>query len=118
MQGKKIFVSRAQKKSEREADLKRQFEERKQRFAESNLFVKNLDESTDDEKLKEHFGQYGQVVSVKVMRDDKNVSRGFGFVCFSTPEEAHKAINDPTNKVLAGKPLYVALAQRKEVRHK
>jgi polyadenylate-binding protein len=115
VRGKKIFVARAQKKAEREQQLKRQFEERKMRFAESNVFVKNLDETTDDAKLKEHFGQFGTVVSAKVMRDDKGLSRGFGFVCFNTPEEAHKAINEP-HKVLHGKPLYVALAQRKEVR--
>lgn len=86
------------------------------RYAESNVFVKNLDETTDDAKLREHFAQFGTVVSAKVMRDDKGVSRGFGFVCFSTPEEAHKSINEPHLKVLHGKPLYVALAQRKEVR--
>merc|ERR1711991_650923 len=95
---------------------KRQFEERKARYAESNVFVKNLDENTDDAKLKEHFAQFGEVVSCKVMRDDKGISRGFGFVCFSTPEEAHKAIQEPHNKVLNGKPLYIALAQRKDVR--
>jgi polyadenylate-binding protein len=116
IKGTKIFVSRAQKKAEREAQLKRQFEERKMRYAESNVFVKNLDESTDDTKLKEHFAQFGEVVSCKVMRDDKGISRGFGFVCFSTPEEAHKAIQEPHNKVLNGKPLYIALAQRKDVR--
>lgn len=86
------------------------------RYAESNLFVKNLDETVDDAKLREQFAPFGEIVSCKVMRDDKGVSRGFGFVCFSTPEEAHKAISDPANKVLNGKPLYVALAQRKEVR--
>jgi polyadenylate-binding protein len=116
MKGQRIYVARAQKKAEREAQLKRQFEERKQRYAESNVFVKNLDETTDDVKLKEHFNQFGEVVSCKVMRDDKGLSRGFGFVCFNTPEEAHKAIADPLNKVLNGKPLYVALAQRKDVR--
>jgi polyadenylate-binding protein len=116
IKGKKIFAARAQKKSEREQQLKRQFEERKQRYAESNLFVKNLDDTVDDVKLREQFAQFGDIVSCKVMRDDKGVSKGFGFVCFSTPEEAYKAINDPHNKVLNGKPLYVALAQRKEVR--
>jgi polyadenylate-binding protein len=93
--GKRIYVARAQKKSEREAQLKRQFEERKMRYAESNVFVKNLDETTDDAALRAHFAQFGEVVSCKVMTDDKGVSRGFGFVCFGTPEEAHRAINEP-----------------------
>eukprot|EP01085_Mycamoeba_gemmipara_P002260 Mycagemm_TRINITY_DN10073_c0_g2::TRINITY_DN10073_c0_g2_i1::g.2260::m.2260 type:complete len:364 gc:universal TRINITY_DN10073_c0_g2_i1:104-1195(+) len=118
--GKVIFVGRAQKKSEREAELKAKFEqlklERMAKEAGVNLYIKNLDDSYDDEKLRAEFTAFGTITSAKVMRDDKNISKGFGFVCFTTPEEATKAITDMNGKMLANKPIFVALAQRKDVR--
>ncbi|CAN8321262.1 unnamed protein product [Cochlearia groenlandica] len=117
---KEWFVGRAQKKSERETELKQKFEQSLKEAAEksqgSNLYVKNLDESVTDDNLKEHFAPFGTVTSCKVMRDTSGVSRGSGFVAFSTPEEASKAIAEMNGKMIVTKPLYVALAQRKEDR--
>lgn len=67
---KEWFVGRAQKKSERENELKQKYEQSLKEAADksqgSNLYVKNLDESVTDEKLKEHFAPFGTITSCKV----------------------------------------------------
>jgi polyadenylate-binding protein len=113
---KDIYVTRAQKKSEREMVLKKLREERAQKYQGINLYVKYLDDSIDDVKLREHFADFGTITSCKVMRDEKGNSKGFGFVCFTTPDEASKAVTQLHNTLLAGKPIYVALAERKDMR--
>ncbi|KAL1534175.1 poly(A) binding protein Pab2 [Salvia divinorum] len=79
---KEWYVGKAQKKSEREHELKR----------------------------------FGTITSCKVMRDPSGISRGSGFVAFSTPEEASRALSEMSGQMVISKPLYVALAQRKEER--
>ncbi|PON82028.1 Polyadenylate binding protein [Trema orientale] len=117
---KEWFVGKAQKKSEREVELKLKFEQSMKEAADkyqgANLYIKNLDDSISDEKLKELFSHYGTITSCKVMRDPNGISRGSGFVAFSTPEEASRALGEMNGKMVASKPLYVALAQRKEDR--
>ncbi|GMH17790.1 hypothetical protein Nepgr_019631 [Nepenthes gracilis] len=114
------YVARAQKKSERELELKGKFEQSLKEAADKyhgvNLYIKNLDDSIDDDKLKELFSEFGETTSCKVMRDPSGISRGSGFVAFSTPEEASQALAQMNGKMVVSKPLYVALAQRKEER--
>lgn len=118
--GYKLFVSRAQKKTEREEELRKSYEqakvERLGKYQGVNLYIKNLEDDVDDEKLRAEFEPFGTITSCKVMRDDKQVSKGFGFVCFSSPDEATKAVAEMNNKMIGTKPLYVSLAQRREVR--
>jgi polyadenylate-binding protein len=117
---KKLYVVRAQKKEEREKELRERFEqlkiERQKKYAGVNLYVKNLGDDVDDERLHAEFAKFGTITSAHVMRDSNNKSKGFGFVCFSTPEEATKCATEMNGRMLNMKPLYVALAQRKEVR--
>lgn len=118
-EGKYMYVGRAQKKAERQQELKRKFEqlkiERLNRYQGVNLYVKNLDDTIDDDRLRKEFTPFGTITSAKVMLEDAR-SKGFGFVCFSAPEEATKAVTEMNGRIVGTKPLYVALAQRKDER--
>uniref|UniRef100_A0A8H7TPI1 Polyadenylate-binding protein, cytoplasmic and nuclear n=1 Tax=Bionectria ochroleuca TaxID=29856 RepID=A0A8H7TPI1_BIOOC len=169
--GQDLYVGRAQKKHEREEELRKSYEaarlEKANKYQGVNLYIKNLDDDVDDEKLRQMFSEFGPITSAKVMRDsltegsdeekdgkdketkeeekeeakeetkeskeseedegaekkgdkkgDKKLgkSKGFGFVCFSNPDDATKAVAEMNQRMVNGKPLYVALAQRKDVR--
>lgn len=118
-EGKQLYVARAQKKAERQQELKRKFEELKKKRHDSNgvnLYVKNLDDSVDDERLRQQFSDYGTISSAKVMTDEEGRSKGFGFVCFAAANDATCAVTELNGRVVGTKPLYVAIAQRKEDR--
>ncbi|GAB4833522.1 hypothetical protein Ancab_031766 [Ancistrocladus abbreviatus] len=117
---KTLYVARAQKKVEREQLLRHQFEEKRKeqilKYMGSNVYIKNISDDVSDEALRELFSQCGSITSAKLMQDDKGISKGFGFVCYSTPDEASKAVNTFHGYMFHHKPLYVAIAQRKEDR--
>lgn len=122
--GKALYVSRAQRKLEREAVLSKQYEgvmnSDGTTNSAANLYVKNLSDAVTDDRLYEEFSGFGKITSAKVMTDEAGRSKGFGFVCFSTPQEAKTVLkaNATMAKMIDDKPVFVALAQRKDVRKK
>ncbi|THU72192.1 hypothetical protein C4D60_Mb04t09510 [Musa balbisiana] len=118
--GEEWYVGRALKKSEREQELKEFFDQRAKdtmdKYQGLNLYLKNLDASIGDDKLREFFSGFGTITSCKVMREPNGISKGSGFVAFAAAEEAARALAEMNGKMVCGKPLYVALAQRKEDR--
>jgi polyadenylate-binding protein len=118
-----VYVSKAQKKTERTREIKAKVTaldmERTAKWTGMNLFVKNLDESITDEVLNETFAKYGTITSAKIVRDETvpgSPSKGFGYVCFSSPEEATLAVSKLNGLILRSKPITVALHQTKAQR--
>lgn len=105
---KQVFVGPFLRKQEREnaAD--------KAKF--TNVFVKNLSESTTDDDIKEAFGKFGNITSAVVMRDSEGKSKCFGFVNFELPEDAARAVQELNGKKVDDKDWYVGRAQKKSER--
>ena len=58
----------------------------------AKLYVGNLPYSATEDRLQQHFAQYGSVLSARIITDKfSGRSKGFGFVEMSSESEAQKA---------------------------
>ncbi|CAN6470798.1 unnamed protein product [Victoria cruziana] len=74
----------------------------------SKLFVGGLSYGTDDTSLRDAFASYGEVVEARVIMDrETGRSRGFGFVTFTSSDEASSAISAMDGKDLHGRLIRV-----------
>ncbi|KAJ4764104.1 RNA binding protein [Rhynchospora pubera] len=77
-------------------------------LATPKLFISGLSRITTDEKLKEAFSRYGQLLEAKVITDRvSGRSKGFGFVKYSTIEEAEEARKGMNGHFLDGWVIFV-----------
>ncbi|KAK4750610.1 hypothetical protein SAY87_004092 [Trapa incisa] len=59
------------------------------------LFIGGISWDTDEERLKEYFGNYGEVVEAVIMRDRATGrARGFGFIVFADPAIAERVTRE------------------------
>lgn len=73
-----------------------------------NLFIGSLPYSATEDTVGQLFAQYGQVVSVNIIKDKySGQSRGFGFVEMATDEEAAKAMQALNGHNLEGRNIVV-----------
>lgn len=78
------------------------------------LYVGNLPYDTGENQLQDLFAQFGQVDSVRVMRDmATGRARGFAFVEMSSEDEAQRAVTGLNETQLGGRSLTVNEARPK-----
>ena len=81
------------------------------------LFVGGLSWDTSDDSLREAFEKFGEVTEAKVITDrDTGRSRGFGFVSYTTDEDAGKAIAEMDSTELDGRTIKVNEARERSFR--
>jgi RNA recognition motif-containing protein len=73
-----------------------------------NIYVGNLSNEVTEEDLKQAFETFGEVESVKIIKDKyTNRSKGFGFVEMASKAEGQSAIDGLNGKELKGKAVNV-----------
>ena len=83
----------------------------------AKLYVGNLPYSATEERLQQHFAQYGSVLSARIITDKfSGRSKGFGFVEYKDEANNRKAVDQLDGKELDGRAISVGLARPKEDR--
>lgn len=77
-----------------------------------NIYVGNLSYGVTEKELKQAFDAFGQVESVKIIKDNySGRSKGFGFVEMPDSTEGQSAIENLDGKDLKGRTLKVNMAR-------
>jgi RNA recognition motif-containing protein len=84
-----------------------------------NIYVGNLSYGMSEDELRDAFGAFGEVSSVKILMDrETGRSRGFGFVEMPNKAEAETAIAQLNGKDVGGRALRINEARpREQQRH-
>lgn len=78
------------------------------------LYIGNLSYSTSEQELRREFEKCGTVMDAKIISDrESGRSRGFGFIEFSTDQEAEQAIQELNGLSLMGRSIVVKVAEDK-----
>jgi RNA recognition motif-containing protein len=77
-----------------------------------NIYAGNLNYNLSEEELEKVFGEYGEVTSVKIIRDKyTDQSKGFGFIEMADDAAAQKAIDELNGTEVKGRELRVNQAR-------
>jgi cold-inducible RNA-binding protein len=80
-----------------------------------NIYVGNLSYGMSEDELRDAFGAFGEVSSVKILMDrETGRSRGFGFVEMPNKSEAEAAIAQLNGKEVGGRALRINEARPRE----
>lgn len=81
-----------------ELGLMNTFSCRKMQSDNGKLFIGGISWDTDEERLKDYFSTFGEVVEAVIMKDrTTGRARGFGFVVFADPSVADRVIKEKHN---------------------
>jgi len=82
-----------------------------------NIYVGNLEYALEEKELEQAFESFGEVESVRIIRDrETGRAKGFGFVEMTDAESANAAIEQLNGEELNGRQLVVNEAKPQQRR--
>ncbi|KAJ6256629.1 hypothetical protein Dda_8494 [Drechslerella dactyloides] len=85
----------------------------------SNIFIKNIDDDiiSKPEHLEAYCRKFGEIVSISLPTYPNGLIKGFGFVKFTTAEQALKAKEELNLKMVGRRRMFVSFAETSDQRH-
>ena len=79
--------------------------------------MSNLDRVLTDEEFRQHFAQFGDILTCNIVRDKiSQASKEFGFIKFETKDMADQAVRDMHDTILNDRKIRVEISKRGEPR--
>lgn len=79
-----------------------------------NMYIGNLNYDISEEELRKLFEEYGEVTTVKIIKDkETGRAKGFGFVEMPEKEQANRALSELNGREVLGRNIKVSLARKK-----
>lgn len=81
------------------------------------LFIARLAYDVTDEDLKDEFEYYGPVNKVRIVRDKKEKSRGYGFIEFESSRDLKEAYKDADGRKINNRRILVDVERGRTVKN-
>ena len=118
LDGFKIYVQPALPAPQRQAQVLREQQRFKNSKKKCNLFVKGFPSTFTEVELKNLFGTFGEIESVRILPVQEGQTSSRAFVCFKQPDFAANARSNLHNQIIEGKHLFVTNYELPEIRKK
>ncbi|EOB12126.1 Polyadenylate-binding protein, cytoplasmic and nuclear [Nosema bombycis CQ1] len=114
----RFYIQKAQKKQEREEELRKSFEQMSMNghSFKKNLYVTNIPKFIEKEELLNIFKEFGSIISISIGIDAVNDQKKYAYICYSTPDEAFIAIEKGNEIFIDGNKLHVVYFKNKSER--
>lgn len=110
------YISKAMSKADRRMYLSKLYHDKQEQWKHRNILIKQIPKEFNDERIFKIFSQFGEIESIKVVKQsnwvlqdgqlvNEETPTGTAFICFKNEEHAKRALRQIPNLRLNDKPI-------------